>query len=256
MTHRTGIAKMIVAAFAAILLGSGMAFAASIVGSAHDFSEGNTTGSTYFAGVFYVDDGSGFPLYIKEICVFCHTPHGAANPSGTPSPYLWNRVSSPPATYSYQMYTSTTVSTGNLTAPTGISLMCMSCHDGVTSIAVNSLQNAPGTGNPQVFVDTAMISGGSIYNAYAGAPPTYWGANIGEATPTQKTINMSNDHPISFTWNYSKPDLYAAPQNPALRLFNGKLECATCHLVHDPAIPPFLAMSNGQSAMCMACHNK
>ena len=162
------------------------------------------------------------------------------------------------------MYSSSTISATpvNPSQPTGVSLMCMSCHDGVTSLAVNSLQQNPG-GASQVFVDTGMMANpGAIGNIYNGGL-VGWGPNIGGVVPggANKNINLSNDHPISFNWNYTKPDLYNGPQNPNLRLFNWQgnsqmLECATCHRVHDPSIPPFLAMSNAQSAMCLACHNK
>ncbi len=260
MIFRNKNTWMVISARVLLLFLPGVGNSATIIGSKHDFSTGNTTGSTPFAGVFYTLSG-GFPLYIDEVCVFCHTPHGASMNADTSS-WLWNRVSSPPATYSYAMYTSSTLSAAPSALPTGISLMCMSCHDGVTSLAVNSLLNAPGPGNPQVYVDTNMIpSPGAIGNAYAGAPPLGWGANLGNATPSgaSKVINLTNDHPISFEWNYSKSDLTGAPTNPNLRLFGAsgkRLECATCHRVHDPSIPPFLAMSNSQSAMCLSCHIK
>ncbi len=252
---------IVVAVMILAMTGINTAYAATIVGSKHDFSAGNTSGSTPFAGVFTVDQG-GFPLYIDEICVFCHTPHGAANPST--APYLWNRTTTIPAGYSYNMYSSTTMSgVPNVTGPTGVSLMCMSCHDGVTSLAVNTLLNAPGAGNPAVSVDTAMMAApGAIGNAYAGAPPLGWGANLGELTPSSpgRVFNLSNDHPISFAWSYTKPDLNPSGSiNPKLRLFGpskNEIQCATCHLVHDPGIPPFLAMDNAQSAMCLSCHNK
>ena len=40
------------------------------------------------------------------------------------------------------------------------------------------------------------------------------------------------------------------------RLFNGKVECSSCHLVHDPSIPPFLRKSNAGSQLCLTCHVK
>ena len=156
MMHRTCNVMIVSAALIAGLLGGSVASAATIVGSKHDFSVSNTTGSTPFAGAFYTMQG-GFPLYIDEVCVFCHTPHSASTDAQT-SQWLWNRVSTPRAGDSYQMYTSATVSTGAMAGPTGVSMMCMSCHDGVTSIAVNTLKNAPGGANPaDVQVDTFMM---------------------------------------------------------------------------------------------------
>jgi hypothetical protein len=83
-----------------------------------------------------------------------------------------------------------------------------------------------------------------------------WGSNIGDARPgIGNTINLSNDHPISFEWTQGKPDFFATPQNSALRLFGSsgrRIECATYHSVHNPYIEPFLAMSSMQSNMCRA----
>ena len=148
-------------------------------------------------------------------------------------------------------------------------MMCMSCHDGITSIAANynndslkpTLMNAPGSGNPVVAVDPMLgTPPGAIYNAYAGGI-TGWGPNIGDATPTinPKVINLSNDHPISFEWPNGMTTELQLPTDPRLRLFGTskkRVECATCHNVHDPAIPPFLAMDNSYSLMCRQCHIK
>jgi predicted CXXCH cytochrome family protein len=39
-------------------------------------------------------------------------------------------------------------------------------------------------------------------------------------------------------------------------LFAGKLECASCHTVHDNSNVPFLRADNTGSALCLKCHNK
>jgi predicted CXXCH cytochrome family protein len=42
-----------------------------------------------------------------------------------------------------------------------------------------------------------------------------------------------------------------------LPLFDGKMQCATCHDVHDNSTyRPFLRASTTQSALCLACHGK
>jgi len=236
--------------------------AASIARSKHDFSVSNATGTgTPFAGQFQVGPAGQWGATIDEICVFCHTPHGASQDSQT-NTLLWNRVSSPPAGYSYKPYTassSTTVApdTGD-GRPTGISMMCMSCHDGVTSIAVGTLLNAPGAGNPEVSLDpySSITLPGSISD---GGGFGAFGANIGNATSGGGTIDLSNDHPISFEWIAGKPGYFNEPTRSELRLFGAtgrRIECATCHSVHNPSIVPFLAMSNSNSDMCRACHDK
>jgi hypothetical protein len=257
----------------------------SIVGSKHDFSFSNATGPGHFAGFWQVGGPSELGPIIEEICVFCHTPHHSASSADAiatqTNKFLWNRVSSPPvgSSYTYKTYTS---SSSTIVAPdtadkrpTGISMMCMSCHDGVTSIAVNVNNNinTPTLLNPpnaeglkaQVSIDPFqvgnMASPGAIGNIFTGNPTTGgWGANIGNAQPgIGNTIDMSNDHPISFEWNTGKAGYFDTPQNSALRLFGStgrRIECATCHTVHNPSIEPFLAMSNAQSLMCRACHIK
>ena len=59
---------VIICTAAALLLVSSIASAASIVGTAHDFSNVGSYG---------------------EICVFCHTPHDSAATGSGP---LWNRA--------------------------------------------------------------------------------------------------------------------------------------------------------------------
>lgn len=238
------------------------AHAGTIVGSKHDFSAANVA-TTPFAGVWEVPGPGGFPLVIDEVCVFCHTPHGSSrNVPGMTNPPLWNRTNSPspvvPTAFSYSMYSSATMSATVSSSPTGISMMCMSCHDGVTSIAVGVMMNAPGSGNPAVTAN-GISGNGAMGDVYNGSMFLGWGPNLGEAVPgVPGTINLSNDHPISFDWPSNKPGLRTSPTNTSLRRFGAgnRVECATCHWVHDPTNVPFLAMSNAGSAMCIACHDK
>jgi predicted CXXCH cytochrome family protein len=230
--------------------------AAGIQGSAHDFSV-NSTGSA-FSQQFQVGPAGNWGDPISEICVFCHTPHGASQDAET-STLLWNRVTPVGLTYTpYTASTSTTIAPDTAgRTPTGISMMCMSCHDGVTSIAVGTLKNAPGAGNPEVSLDpsSSIVFPGAISNAggFSG------GANIGNTQPGDTVIDLSNDHPISFEWNTSVPGYIYPPARTELRLFGAsgmRIECATCHSVHNPTNYPFLSMPNTNSDMCRACHDK
>jgi len=79
-----------------------------------------------------------------EVCVFCHTPHGGQPSSSVNSVPLWNRAL--PDGAGYTMYDSPNFDgkpsqTGQ---PIGVSLACLSCHDG--TIGIDSLINAPGSG--------------------------------------------------------------------------------------------------------------
>ena len=257
------------------------AAAGSVVGSKHDFSRSGLSGSPFARIWRMYDSSSGADkLYVNEVCVFCHTPHAASTSSyykiDGSNQVLWNRVvpvGAGAANNMYDLYQSPTLTRISVNAPTGSTLMCLSCHDGVTSVAVgdqytgtNVLLNPPGT-TKAVRIDSYPAPGmsgkiGSVYNGdiLVGG----WGANIGELDPSTYTaaskINLSNDHPVSFDWVDGLPGMFAgAPTNPALRLFGStkRMECATCHNVHDEtSYPPFLVMSNTGSAMCRACHDK
>ena len=230
-----------------------VASAASIVGSKHDFSF-PSSGVTPFAGNFATaTDGK-----INEVCVFCHTPLSANTDSVRETDILvWNRTN---PTNAYDVYSSTTLDVAPDNPPRGITLMCMSCHDGITSIAVNTLLNAPGSGNPAIATDPPG-SADQLGDIYKGDIITGWGANTGEGIPgVAGNTNLSNDHPVSFTWISDllgmKTDAAIGFSDTTVKLFNNKMECATCHTVHDPAIPPFLRMTNVSSLMCLRCHDK
>lgn len=169
-----------------------------------------------------------------EICICCHTPHNA-DITVADAP-LWNhQVTS--ATFT--LYSSPTFN-GSTTIgqPSGSSKLCLSCHDGTVA-----LENFGGTTNGTHFISA--------------------GSNFG--------TNLSNDHPISFTYDAAlaaaDPGLY----NPNTQLvggtgsgtitntwlFGGKLECASCHDVHNSTGEAHLLLKNNAgSALCLTCHNK
>lgn len=234
---------------------------AGIKGSKHDFSVGATAvpDHSQFAGVWGPADpdfGPGYVVAIDEICVFCHTPHGASSAG-----VLWNRLnteSMPSGITEYRLYSSSTLTTGpsDFSQLSPISRMCLSCHDGVTSIGAAVLINPPGKSlTADIELEAYVLSGvtppGSI-----GMNSWWVGANIGDYRDGRTYIDLSNDHPISVPIPGKQG--YQTPSNPNLRLFNGgKVECATCHNVHSNDIPPFLSMDNStQSAMCFQCHSK
>jgi mono/diheme cytochrome c family protein len=76
-----------------------------------------------------------------EVCVYCHTPHGANTQIDLP---LWNRTF---IDNSYKTYDTlrTNSLTQAVTAPGINSLACLSCHDG--TLAVDTIINMPGSGN-------------------------------------------------------------------------------------------------------------
>ena len=70
-----------------------------------------------------------------EVCVYCHTPHGASTLSTAP---LWNRTMN---TGLYQVYDKIRTLNQPIGQPGVNSLTCLSCHDG--TIAIDSVINMP-----------------------------------------------------------------------------------------------------------------
>lgn len=164
-----------------------------------------------------------------EVCVYCHTPH-----SGQTSAPLWNRNFS---SASYQMYNQAHSSTINMTVdpqPTGVSLACLSCHDGTVGLDV--IVNVP--------------------NGYSGPPavgtPLPAGAfNLG--------TDLRNDHPVSVLYDNTADPKFRTPAQVAasgLQLYSGKVQCGSCHDPHTAVNRPFLRISNNGSSLCLSCHIK
>lgn len=89
-----------------------------------------------------------------QICVFCHTPHGAA----TDKAPLWQRNVGPNGSgtsdlTAYATYSSTNaggaIQSTTMDSPSrpigSVSVACLSCHDGTQ--AINTLANYPGSGS-------------------------------------------------------------------------------------------------------------
>lgn len=215
-------------AILAILLNAPAAWPASVVGSKHDLTSATGTSPYKTTGT-------------TEVCVFCHTPHFSSS-----SAPLWNRSAS---AATYTMYNSSVSATIDMTVaanPQGVSAACLSCHDG--TVAFDSLLNKPGSGS--------------------GAP-SGWTWNAAGNTMTSTTSpaamlgsDLSNDHPISITYDASKDPAFVAPVSGAvngLPLYGSvknQVECASCHNVHDNANAPFMRVANGGSALCLKCHIK
>lgn len=217
------------------LLFSGVASAQAIMtGTAHDFS----------------DDG-----FTNEICVVCHTPHnalseteGGAGP-GELGP-LWNRTLTQVSDYT--LYTEFTRVGSDINAtgfgqPTGVSKLCLSCHDG--TIAIDSFGRNP---------DNTVNTGGTTFVDDINA-----NANIGEGSGI--TGDLSNDHPVAFTFpsQVQDPEIHAFAGglvNSTLPLFGpgqDQMECATCHDVHATGtFGPLLRVNNQNSDLCVTCHIK
>jgi predicted CXXCH cytochrome family protein len=177
---------------------------------------------------------SGLTNY-NEVCVYCHTPHGGQ----TQNAPLWNRNF---GTGPYQMYNSSYSSTIDMqvaASPQGVSLACLSCHDG--TIGLDVVINRPNS-------DTTKVASGNTMPANGGQ----FFANLG--------TDLRNDHPISITYDNVADPAFNAPSGGkvggVLPLYLGRVECGSCHNPHNTSFPPFLRVSNSGSNLCKTCHIK
>jgi formate-dependent nitrite reductase cytochrome c552 subunit len=244
-------------------------FGGTIVGSRHDLSALNFRGYGSETGPM---TGGSFNDY-RETCVYCHTPHSA----GITAP-LWNRQL--PATFGYEMYSSPNFdSASSNKSPDGISLGCLSCHDG--SVAVDAVLNKPKFHDwfdagvhyrmsPEGNVGSDAC--GKCHNRQSGAYMALSGAH--DATIRYLTRNLRDDHPISIPYpSFSKDSAFNQPMiakedggrtfpNGVQTFEDDKVQCASCHDPHNPdeknaeGRDPFLRTSNRYSALCLTCHQK
>jgi hypothetical protein len=221
----------------------------------------------------------------SQVCVFCHTPHNAR----TIGP-LWNRTDTG-ATYTVYASESLDAVVGqpvpgtpprNVANQASGSDLCLSCHDGtiaVTSVVKNAFHN-DGT-RPVIGLPTPLpVAIGADGKLAAGRT-----ANLG--------TDLTNDHPVAFDYAAARTaentrlgrsdaqsqlaatklrgtqkfvDGSVNPTNGTgvdLPLFSGKMECDTCHNVHDPGADggtmtmyPFLRADMNASKLCFTCHVK
>ncbi len=244
-----------------------------IVGSSHDLSNvGGLTGSIIAVGLTGVGDTQ------SRICVFCHHPHnamsgeGAGGRSGTQndglsySP-LWNRELSTQTFTGYNngiMMGATAINGTDArhalnaadaaaggTHIAGVSLLCMSCHDGVVAMNAYSVTTGSTSGAGNTAGTNAVPISGTA--AFAG--------------------NMNNHHPMGFSYAVVQDaDAEIAAENvnmvpgstttigDLLYGANDTMECVTCHDVHNTAnqagAERFLWRTNDKSNFCLTCHLK
>ena len=212
-----------------------------------------------------------------QVCVFCHTPHGATTGIAAP---LWNRAVSG-ATYTTYTSSSIEANAAELSGgPGGSSKLCLSCHDG--TMAIDKVNVLNGASNVTIAMTGLVGASGSAKMPTANAA-TGFTRNLG--------ADLGNDHPISFTYNAAlasadgelrSPDgtvvanrVAGSATKPKLPLENDQMQCATCHDPHlrdrttSNGNAKFLRLNRFQvnqpaggvfspssDIICLACHDK
>jgi hypothetical protein len=239
--------RLTMALATAVCLATPLACFAGVLGSPHDFS-GESWNIT--------------PSDPNSVCGPCHQPHHA---DSTVIP-LWGHSTS---VGPWTMYNTNTVPVSRMKAvpsatPTGVSLACLSCHDG--TVAVNSYGGAIQGGTAVTITNGALIGTDLTHthpisftydSLLAGTGPNqdqflYNPDTQPVLTPDSGTFNPANDMTI-------KGFLLAA---------NHRVECSSCHDVHNQIGSPFSIANNPKlvkivgtqagkgSLLCRSCHNK
>lgn len=199
-----------------------------------------------------------------QVCVFCHTPHGAIIIP------LWNH------TLSTQTYTVpsnlmpawASLKTSPQNPPDGDSRLCLSCHDG--TVAIGSVVNLGGAATTISMQDTSgmgYLAGGML----SPSASSYIGTDLSGHHPVSIEFNTTliNDKAIQCN-NYEVSFRLCNPQppvklRPTSNLYGGGLhtnvgvQCTSCHDPHSdpsPGTSKFLRIgtSDDTTPLCTKCH--
>ena len=171
------------------------------------------------------------------ICQPCHTPHQT---KALPLP-LWNPELQTETYTLYESVQPSSVDANGGIRPSGSSKTCLSCHDG--TVAIETFGDIPDS--------AACLQGEVIIGAEFG-----------------------NDHPISFVYDTALSAANGGLYDPTTKLsgvldstgtinddmlFQGRMECSSCHDVHNTravAGTKLLLKGSAGSALCLTCHDK
>ena len=187
---------------------------------------------------------------LTQVCGFCHVAHKSPSaPAGRQTP-LWNHTLGATITGVYGgtgTFTSLNTDIAALGAATWStatsSHLCMACHDG--TIGMNA-----------IYKFTATIGAIATHTDVNSKLLTTNNSNLG--------VDLSSTHPVNFTyqgaaWLASQTHV-AVPTNYHVGPANlpldgaGKLQCSTCHNVHDATNTYFLRDTVNGSQICLDCH--
>ena len=170
----------------------------AVFGSAHDFK-------TQLNGASYT------------LCNFCHIAHKFGSAPTGPSYLLWNHTLSNVASYGVYSSDSMRSTPSDIGGQLTVSNLCLSCHDG--TVAINSWYEAQAGANFQ------PLPQGTVFTTDAGL-----------------VRDLTKQHPVNFVYPDATTaaaigiqpaaDLNSVDGNGNVPLFNGRMQCATCHDPH------------------------
>lgn len=244
-------ARWLVAGLAAVggLVCSAQLPAGTILGSKHDFTGLNKrAGVQAMPTVAFSDYGSS--------CVYCHIPPERQGQKSGPLGGIdgWNRFK--PATNAYTLYDSRTLD-NKVRTPSPISLLCLSCHDGTMAVDMTVFK-PNGWRSSEDAALHLRINGA---NNLMSCGKCHNGKVAHSIAIKHLDTDLSNDHPISMTYaGLTNKDLdFRRPDGPygfdnGVKLYDKRVECATCHNVHNPDVT--LLLRDQADRLCETCHIK
>jgi predicted CXXCH cytochrome family protein len=169
-----------------------------------------------------------------EICLPCHVPHGTKS---LPAP-LWDlELEADTFTIFSKTFSTGHVETTRL--PGWIWKSCLSCHDGIIASEIYGGET---------------VGDADRYDTDSGSSPT------------------GHDHPIAFIYDSAMAAQDKYLYDPSTRLsgvvgstgtidadmlFSKRMDCASCHDVHNTKAVPgtkLLVKTTAGSALCLTCH--
>ena len=189
-------------------------------------------------------DMQGLVRDYGDVCVYCHSPHDGPTWSGSPRAPLFNRPR-PNAGYRMPEWDQSQMQQDG--SPSNKSRLCLSCHDG--TVGLDNILNRPNTYTGPGPANTSIED---CEDCHRDGDPIDWeGVYF-------RPDDMRDQHPFSVLYD---PSQRPGQFNPAiggtvggLPLFDGKVECLTCHEPHSQRFKYFLRRSNAGQTLCLVCH--
>ena len=241
----------------------------SIVNTRHNLTFRDAAGNRLFPGGTAM---SFFSNEYREVCVYCHTPHGANANIAAP---LWNR-NIPSTTYTTYNELNTSTLTQTVYQPGAASLTCLSCHDGQQ--AVDAVMNMPGSGGYSANPDNTFLNGWfamggneadhstlsarsqditSMASCLGCHSPGRIPSFATDFTAAAIGTDLRNDHPVGVTYP-TTTGTGTDWNTPATRVVNGqtvKFFDDTPNGRVDKNEIRLYDSGNGASVECASCHD-
>lgn len=202
----------------------------------------------------------------KNLCRYCHAAHVPVTGIAQP---LWIRASSTTRTYAINKYknpNSLDVTVDPVNNNDNYSSFCVSCHDGSVIFAASAY-----TEGSRPRASTGYRWGGDTVSTQF---PWNSATVPNAANVINGEFNLEHVHPVNFvyadavaadpqglypalstTYVWSGTGTGSPAQTTSVRLFDGRMQCSSCHNPHmSSGIGTVLSSDYGK--LCIACHKK